>query len=209
MIPLYRPGASALHRTPAGVKLAAVMVVGVAVALWRESPWVAAAAWAVVLGGFLLAYPAAGGAVQLLKRVWELKWLVVLIAVPQLIFLAPGEAVITTARILAVVLLAGLFTLTTKVSAVMDLVLAGFGPLERLGLGRLGLSADRVALAMSLTMTAIPTVFGFYGEIREARRARGAKTGPLGVVSMTTPLLVMTLKHAEETAEALTARGVR
>lgn len=209
MIPLYRPGVSALHRTPAGVKLAALVSVGIAVALWRDSPLVAAAAWAVVLGGFLLAYPGAGGAVQLLVRVWALKWLVVLIAVPQLIFLAPAEAGITTARILAVVLLAGLFTLTTKVSAVMDLVLAGFAPLERMGLGRLGLSADRVALAMSLTMTAIPTVFGFYGEIREARRARGAKTGPFGAVKMTTPLLVMTLKHAEETAEALTARGVR
>ena len=145
----------------------------------------------------------------MLRRLWSLKWLVLLIAVPQLIFLAPTEAVITTARILAVVLLAGLFTLTTKVSAVMDLVLAGFAPLERLGLARVGLGADRVALAMSLTMTAIPTVFGFYGEIREARRARGARTGPLGVVRMTTPLLVMTLKHAEETAEALTARGVR
>lgn len=209
MIPLYRPGASALHRTPAGLKLAAVVMVGVAVALWRDSPWVAAAAWAAVLGGFLLAYPGAGGAVQLLKRLWALKWLVVLIAVPQLIFLSPSDAAITTARIVAVVMLAGLFTLTTKVSAVMDLVLAGFAPLERLGLGRLGLSADRVALAMSLTMTAIPTVFGFYAEIRQARRARGAKTGPFAVVSMTTPLLVMTLKHAEETAEALSARGVR
>lgn len=209
MIPLYRPGTSALHRTPAGIKLAALVVVGVAVALWRESPWVAGAAWAVVLCGFLLAYPGAGGARQMLRRIWSLKWLVLLIAVPQLIFLAPTEAVITTARILAVVLLAGLFTLTTKVSAVMDLVLAGFAPLERLGLARVGLGADRVALAMSLTMTAIPTVFGFYGEIREARRARGARTGPMGVVRMTTPLLVMTLKHAEETAEALTARGVR
>lgn len=209
MIPLYQPGISALHRAPAGLKLAVLVAVGIAAAVWRDSAWTAAAAWTVVLGGFLLAYPRANGVVQMLGRLWALKWLVLLIAVPQLIFLAPSEAVVTTARILAVVLLAGLFTLTTKVSAVMELVLAGFAPLERLGLGRLGLSAERVALAMSLTMTAIPTVFGFYAEIREARRARGAKTGPLGVVGMTTPLLVMTLKHAEETAEALTARGVR
>lgn len=209
MIPLYSPGGSPLHRTPAGAKLAALVVVGIAVSVWRDSLWVAAAAWVMVMCGYLLAYQRGRGAAELLRRIWALKWLVLLIAVPQLIFVAPPEAAITTVRITAVVLLAGLFTLTTRVSAVMDLVLVGFRPLERLGLGRLGLTAERVALAMSLTMTAIPTVFGFYTEIREARRARGAKLGPAGVVGATTPLLVMTLRHAEETAEALVARGVR
>ena len=209
MIPLYQPGVSALHRAPAEAKLAALVLTGVAVAVWRDSPWVAAGAWALVVCGFVLAFPGATGMGQLLRRLWLLKWLILLIAVPQLIFLTPDQAMVTTARIIAVVLLAGLFTLTTRVSAVMELIVSIFGPLERMGLGRMGLTAERAALAMSLTMTAIPTVFGFYGEIREARRARGAKTGPGGVVGMTTPLLVMSLKHAEETAEALAARGVR
>ena len=209
MIPLYNPGSSALHRAPAGAKLAALVAVGIAVSIWRDSPWVAAGAWAILLCGYLLAFRRGRGVVELLLRVWTLKWLVVLIAVPQLIFVTPPEAVITSARIIAVVMLAGLFTLTTRVSAVMELVLLGLRPVERLGLGRLGLTAERAALAMSLTMTAIPTVFGFYREIREARRARGAKLGPGGVVSATTPLLVMTLRHAEETADALVARGVR
>lgn len=209
MIPLYQPGSSVLHRTPAGAKLAALVILGIAVAIWRDTLWAAAAAWTVVLVGYLLAFPRFSGARQLLVRLWRLKWLILLIGLPQLVFLSAAEAGITAARILALVLLAGLFTLTTQVSAVMDLVMAGFRPLERLGLGRMGLSAQRIGLAMSLTMTAIPTIFGFYSEIREARRARGAKTGPGGVVSMTTPLLVMSLKHAEETAEALAARGVR
>ena len=209
MIPLYNPGSSALHRAPAGAKLAALVAVGIAVSIWRDSPWVAAGAWAILLCGYLLAFRRGRGVVELLLRVWTLKWLVVLIAVPQLIFVTPPEAVITSARIIAVVMLAGLFTLTTRVSAVMELVLLGLRPVERLGLGRLGLTAERAALAMPLTMTAIPTVFGFYREIREARRARGAKLGPGGVVSATTPLLVMTLRHAEETADALVARGVR
>ena len=209
MIPLYSPGVSALHRTPAGAKLAALIAVGVAVSIWRDSPWVALGAWTIVLCGYLLAYGRLRGVTEMLIRLWTLKWLVVLIAVPQLIFVTPPEAAITSARIIAVVMLAGLFTLTTRVSAVMELVLLSLRPLERLGLGRLGLTAERAALAMSLTMTAVPTVFGFYREIREARRARGAKLGPGGLVSATTPLLVMTLRHAEETAEALVARGVR
>lgn len=209
MIPLYSPGTSALHRAPAGAKLAALVAVGVAVSLWRDSLWAAAGAWAMVLSGYLLAHQHRRAVGELARRLWSLKWLVLLIAVPQLLFVEPAEAALTTARITAVVLLAGLFTLTTRVSAVMDLVLLGFGPLERMGLGRLGVTAERVALAMSLTMTAVPTVFGFYGEIREARRARGTKGGPGGVVGATTALLVMTLRHAEETAEALAARGVR
>lgn len=209
MIPLYSPGTSALHRAPAGAKLVALVAVGLAVSIWRDSAWVAAGAWAMVLCGYMLAFRRWRGAAELLRRLWALKWLALLIAVPQLIFVPAPEAVITSARILAVVMLAGLFTLTTRVTAVMELVLLGFRPVERLGFGRLGLTAERVALAMSLTMTAIPTVFGFYGDIREARRARGAKQGPGAVVSTTTALLVMTLKHAEETAEALVARGVR
>lgn len=209
MIPLYSPGASALHRAPAGAKLVALVAVGLAVSIWRDSPWVAAGAWAVVLCGYVLAFRRWRGVAELLLRLWALKWLVLLIAVPQLIFVPAPEAAITSARILAVVMLAGLFTLTTRVTAVMELVLLGFRPVERLGFARLGLTAERAALAMSLTMTAIPTVFGFYGDIREARRARGAKLGPAAVVSTTTALLVMTLKHAEETAEALVARGVR
>src|SRR5690625_1465070 len=122
MIPLYSPGSSALHRAPAGAKLIGLVLMGIGVALWRESPWAAAGAWLAVLCGFLLAYPRAVGAGRLLARLWGLKWLIVLISVPQLIFLTPAEAGLTTARIVAVVLLAGLFTLTTKVSAVMELV---------------------------------------------------------------------------------------
>jgi len=187
----------------------ALVAVGLAVSIWRDSVWVAAGAWVIVLCGYVVAFRRWRGVAEMMRRLWRLKWLVLLIAVPQLIFVPAPEAVLTSARILAVVMLAGLFTLTTRVTAVMELVLRGFRPVERLGFGRLGLTADRVALAMSLTMTAIPTVFGFYEDIREARRARGGRQGPGAVVSTTTALLVMTLRHAEETAEALVARGVR
>ncbi|WP_300342296.1 CbiQ family ECF transporter T component [Nesterenkonia sp.] len=209
MIPIYRPGSSALHRMPAGAKVAVLLAAGIAVALWRDSPWVAVAAWALAAVGYVLAFGARAGAAQLAVRMWRLKWLVLLIAVPQLLFLTAGEAAITTARILAVVILAGLFTLTTRVSDVMELVLRLVRPAERLGLGRWGFTAERAALAMSLTMRSVPVIFGFYQEIRRARQARGARTGPAAAAAMTTPLLVMTLQHAEETGEALAARGVR
>ncbi|WP_044495970.1 energy-coupling factor transporter transmembrane component T [Nesterenkonia massiliensis] len=218
MIPLYCPGASLLHRMPAGAKLLLLLAVGIVVSLWRESLWAPALAWGLVLLGYLLVRQrAAAGVLEaagnglwvLLRQLWRLKWLVVLVAVPQLIFLEPSTAALNTARILAVILLAGLFTLTTRVSDVLELLSRGLLPLERAGLGRLGLTAERLSLAMALTMRSVPVVFGFYRETTEARRARGASTSPAAAVSMTTPLLVMSLRHAEETAEALAARGVR
>lgn len=207
-----------MHRMPAGAKLLLLLAVGIVVSLWRESLWAPALAWGLVLLGYLLVRQrAAAGVLQaagnglwvLLRQLWRLKWLVVLVAVPQLIFLEPTTAALNTARILAVILLAGLFTLTTRVSDVLELLSRGLLPLERAGLGRLGLTAERLSLAMALTMRSVPVVFGFYREIIEARRARGASTSPAAAVSMTTPLLVMSLRHAEETAEALAARGVR
>lgn len=209
MIPLYWPGHSLLHRTPAAAKLAALLVVGIMVSLLRGEPWVAVGVWGVVLAGYLAAFRPHRGLGHLLRRLWSMKWLVVLIAVPQLLFLPVDEASITTARIIAIILLAGLFTLTTPVSEVMDLVLSVMRPLERIGLGRIGVTADRVALAIALAMRSVPVVFGFYSEIRQARAARGASTGPAAAAGMTAPLLVMTLRHAEQTAEALAARGVR
>lgn len=216
MIPLYRPGSSAVHRCPAWLKLVMLLVLGVTVALWRDHWWVAAAAWCAVGVGYLLAGRGSGiftvlwqGLTDLGQMMWRLKWLAVLILIPQLIFREGDEAAITTLRILAVILLAGLFTLTTRVSDVLDLLLAILRPLDRMGLGKCGLTAERAALSMALTMRTVPTVFGFYAEIRQARQARGATTGAGGVVSMTTPLLVMSLRHAEQTAEALAARGVR
>ncbi|WP_022873262.1 energy-coupling factor transporter transmembrane component T family protein [Nesterenkonia alba] len=209
MIPLYRPGRSPLHRIPAGVKLLGLLLLGIIAAVFGATVWVTAGAWVVVVAGFLLAHPGTTGLCALAARLWTLKWLLVLIAVPQLVFLTVEEAVVTTARVVAIILLAGLVTLTTRVSDVMELIRRGVTPLEQLGLARLGVTAERLSLAMSLTMRSVPVVFSFYDQIREARRARGVKPGLGSTVGATTPLLVMTLKHADETSEALVARGMR
>lgn len=216
MIPLYRPGTSMVHRCPAWLKLVLLLVLSVTVALWRDDWRVAAGLWCVVVLGHLLAGSGPGvftvlrqGIADLGRMMWRLKWLAALILVPQLIFRDGEEAAMTTLRILAIIALAGLFTLSTRVSDVLDLLLLLLYPLDRLGLGKRGLTAERAALALALTMRSVPTVFGFYSEIRQARQARGVSTGAAGVVGMTTPLVVMSLRHAEQTAEALAARGVR
>ncbi|GAA1103059.1 energy-coupling factor transporter transmembrane component T family protein [Nesterenkonia jeotgali] len=202
MIPLYRPGTSLLHRLPVGAKFLGIFLAALIASMFRESLGVLLVIWAASLLGFLLAGIGVRG---LLAQLWRLKWLVVVLSVPQLIFLTPAETSYNVARVLAVVLLASLFTLTTATSEILASFERVLRPLDPL-LRRLGLSAERISLALSLTIRSVPVILSFYAEIREAQRARGMRPTPRGTVL---PLLVMSLRHAEETAEALAARGVR
>lgn len=201
MIPLYRPGDSALHRMPVGAKFLCIFAAALAASLFRENLWVLLTIWTAVLSGYLLAGMGLRG---LLAQLWRMKWLVVVLTVPQLIFLTPEETSFNVSRVLAVVLLAALFTLTTATSDILAACERALRPWDR-PLRRVGLSAERISLALSLTIRSVPVILSFYAEIREAQRARGMRPTPRATVL---PLLVMSLRHAEETAEALAARGV-
>lgn len=202
MIPLYRPGRSILHRMPVGAKFLVIFVAALAASLYRENLWVLLTIWATVLVGFICSGLGLGG---FAAQLWRLKWLVVVLVVPQLIFLTPTEAGFNVSRVLAVVLLAALFTLTTATSEILGTCERVLRPIDP-QLQRVGLSAERISLALSLTIRSVPVILSFYTDIREAQRARGMRPSPRATVM---PLLVMSLRHAEETAEALAARGVR
>lgn len=198
VIPLYRPGSSPLHRTGVTTKFLAVFIIALAVSLQRENPWVVLTAWVLVSLGHL----AAGvGLKGLVRQLWRLRWILVILTVPQLIFLPPDTAALNVTRVLAVIMVAGLFTLTTRTSDILATFEYILAPL-----GRMGLNTSRFSLALSLTIRSVPVILSFSAQIREALRARGRKVTPKALVM---PLLVMSLRHAEETAEALAARGVR
>lgn len=198
VMPLYQPGTSVLHRAGVGTKFLLVFALALGVSLQRENLWVVLTAWAVVVLGHLLAGVGVPG---LLRRLWGLRWILLILTVPQLIFLEPQTAMLNVARVVAVIMVAGLFTLTTRTSD----ILAGFDR-ALAPLGRLGVDTSRISLALSLTIRSVPVILAFSGQIREALRARGRRVTPRALIM---PLLVMSLRHAEETAEALAARGVR
>lgn len=198
MIPLYRPGSSLLHRTGVGTKFLVVFLLALAISWQRENPWVVLAAWLVVVLGH---FAAGVGLKGFLRQLWRIKWVLVIITVPQLIFLPPEAAALNVSRVLAVIMVAGLFTMTTRTSDILSTFERGLAPL-----GRLGVNTERFSLALSLTIRSVPVILSFSSQIREALRARGRKVTPKALVM---PLLVMSLRHAEETAEALAARGVR
>jgi biotin transport system permease protein len=196
VISLHRPGSSLLHRLPAGVKLAVLAVAALLVSLWPHTPLTATLAFAAVFGMFLLG---GFGPSVWAGQLWGTRWIVVLVAGSQLLFNGPEEALTATVRVVSVVLLAGLLTLTTRSEDLLDALERMLRPLRRIGV-----DSQRVAFTLSLTIALIPVIAGFARRVREAQQARGVRLGPRAIV----PLLVMSLRHADEVADAMTARGV-
>jgi biotin transport system permease protein len=121
--------------------------------------------------------------------------------VPQLIFLGPEAAGANTARVTAAVLLAGLLVLTTRVTDLLDAVERGLRPLERFRF-----DSERAAVLLTVTLTTVPVLARLAQEVRDAQRARGARPG---LRLFAVPFLILSLKHADQLGEALSARGVR
>ncbi len=196
MIQLYVPAESLLHRLPAGAKLLLLAAAALAVSLLPPDGFVVTACAIAVCA----LYPLARLPWRVLgAELWRLRWLVLVLGVALGVFASPSIAWVSTTRVVALVLLASLLTLTTRMGDLLDVLRRLLRPL-----GRLGADPAAAALAVSLTITMIPVVAGFAAELREAQRARGVRLGVRGVV----PLMVRTLRHADVVGEALSARGL-
>jgi len=196
LLGLYVPGASILHRAPAGAKL--LGLVGLAVVSQLLGLW-----WqrCLLLIGVLLLYPLArigvGFALRQLRSLW---WVLATIAVAQLVLAGWQLAVSVVATIVLLVLAAGLVTLTTTTTALSDVVVSVLGPFRRFGV-----APERVGLLLALSIRAVPVVLGLAEQIRDAQRARGL---PIRPRAFAVPLLVRALRHAQQLGDALIARGL-
>lgn len=197
MISLYRPGHSWLHRAAAGPKLLIVMALALAFSLSPANPWLLGGEVAVVAAGYLVA---GLGVREIGVQVYRLRWLMAFVLLGQVFFLPGLTVAANIVRVVAVILLANLVTLTTRTEALIDAIERALSPLRRLRV-----NPSRVALMLSLTITTIPVIAGFAAQIREAQRARGVPVSPL---TFAVPLLIMALKHSDDLADALTARGI-
>lgn len=102
-------------------------------------------------------------------------------------------------RLLLMVLVADLVTMTTMMSALMDAV----EPLFRL-LRPLGVNSRKIALSVALVLRFIPVLMANWRAREEAWRARSRRRVPLRMVVL---FLIETLRLADRVAEALDARG--
>lgn len=196
MISLYVPGSSVLHRLRAGVKLTGFALLAVMLSLVPPS-WATAA---VLLVLPLLAFALAGLRWRLLLA--DLRVLAVLLAfliVTQLVFLTPVQAATNTARVISLVLLAQVITRTTAMQGMIETAERLFSPFRRFGV-----RPERIGLALALALSSVGQLSASIRQVREAQRSRGAALRPW---SWVVPVLVLSLKHADDVGDALVARG--
>ena len=198
MLSLYRPGTGLLHRMPAGPQAIALAVVMLALSFLPSTWWAAVLALAMPPLGYAVAGLGPG---TLLHQVFALRWLLAITLGVQLIVLAPEAALANTTRVLATILLASLLVLTTRITDLLDAVEKLLAPTARWGL-----DPARASLLLGITITTVPVLARLGAGVGEAQRARGSRAS---LSRFVVPFLVVSLKHADELGEALTARGVR
>ncbi|NGP06215.1 energy-coupling factor transporter transmembrane protein EcfT [Rhodococcus sp. 14C212] len=194
---LYHRASSPLHRAPAGPKLLITAVLIVALTVWMRQPWQVPVAGVVVLGLYLLARIPPRPALRQLR---PLLWMLVVIAAFQVLLAGWERAVVVCGQLLVAVALAALVTLTTRVSDMLDAIVAGLGPFRRVGV-----DPERVGLVLVMTVRAVPMLGGIVAQVTEARKARGLG---FSLRALAVPVVVGALLTAEAMGEALVARGL-
>lgn len=195
MIGTYHPGDSALHRAPAGVKL--VVLSGLlAVLLVGRGSWVLAAVAGLTVVGFVVAGIPPGLAWTQLR---PLRWFLPILVLLQGFLSGWASAALFGSALLVSVAAAALLTLTTRITALLDVIGRLVAPLRRVGV-----DPDRVALTLALTIRCVPLLVALVTEVDQARRARGAGRS---LRALAAPVVIRALRTADEFGDALAARG--
>ncbi|MFI7705337.1 energy-coupling factor transporter transmembrane component T family protein [Nonomuraea sp. NPDC049480] len=192
----YVPGASPLHRLPAGAKLAG-LAAACTVLVLLGSPAALAGAAAVVVGLYALSRV---GVAAAWAQVRPVRWFAAALFGLQWIVVDLEGAAVTTLRVVLAVALAGLVTITTRTSAMLATLERCLAPARFAGL-----DPFRVSLLLSLTIRSVPVLTGLATRVREAQRARGVERS---LRAFAVPLVVGALRHADALGEALSARGL-
>jgi biotin transport system permease protein len=194
-IALYHPGRSLLHRLPAGAKMLG-LIGGIVVLTLLDHPWQLGVAAVVIALLYAVALIPARVA---WRQLVPLRWILLFVVVLQVILAGWERAVMVGGGLLLSVALAALVTLTTRVTAMLDLCRKLLWPFRR------WIDADRVGLALALTIRCVPLLASIIGEVTEARKARGAG---FSITALGAPAVVRALRTADQIGEALVARGV-
>lgn len=165
------------------------MLVLIAISIWGRTLFGSIA----IAAGFLVLFALTGfGVGELLRQLWQLRFILVILVLPQLLFAGVERGTYNTVALVSGIMLAGLVTLTTKTSEIVELI-------QRITRSR------SFALLIALSINSIGIVLGLAKNIVEAGRARGVRTNP---VRQIVTLFVVSLKFADDYAESMAARGI-
>ena len=196
MAGLHQPGDTVLHRMPVGAKVLGLAALSLAIVVVRDVR-TAPVFLAVTLALAALARVP-------LRSVWRAaRSVLVLAAVAgafQWWWYGAEKAVETFLDLLSLGLAALSLTATTSVNEMVDALARWARPLRLVGI-----SPDRVALAVALTIGALPGTIAVAHETRDAARARGLERNPRAYLS---PFVIRVVARAHESGDALHARGI-
>ena len=195
IIGLYVAGDTIIHRTHPGLKLLLLLVISTGVFI--ADTWLALGiATALVALGYVLAGLKPYHAWRALRPVLAI---FAVLFVAQLYLADVWLAAYVVLRFAVLILAATLVTLTTRVSELVDGLMAG------LAYAPSWVPREKIALAVAMTIRFIPRLRLQFSEIRDAQRARGLDRS---IVALLVPLIVRTLKDADDIARATEARSV-
>ena len=195
---LYVEGNSAMHRLSPRVKLVSLAIVSVVLFISENIALLSVAVLLAAIICRMVGMPMAEG----LRRLRPIFLTIAVVALFNLIFNPWHDALVTLLRLTALMLLAAAVTATTTIAQFIDEVTALARPLERTG----RVQADDIGLAIGLVLRFVPEILGRYQAIHEAHRARGLKIRPTTLLA---PLIILTLRDADNVAAAIDARGIR
>ena len=190
----YLPGSSPLHRAAAGHKFLALMIL-CALAFVVDDLFFSVGLAAIALLGYIV------GGIPLALAWRQIKPILFFLGIIFLIELLVADwlqAEHITIRFFALIVMAVLVTLTTRASDMFAALDSALRPLRQLGV-----NTGKISLALSLAIRFVPLMAATAREVREAQRARGVDKNPL---ALAVPIIVRTLKMADDVAAAIDAR---
>ncbi len=193
---LYVYGTSVVHKASFLVKFIGLLLLSTLL-LTFPNLWLSIGALVGVLVLFKLANFKITTVLQQTKPIFP--FLVLLFAF-QYFFADLTLAIISTTRLLALLLFASLLTLTTKKSSVI------IDTIEKhlYFLRHLKINPKKVGLAISLTLRFIPVLAMITQEIKEAQKVRGLEKS---IVAIAVPVIIRTLKMADDISAAIESRA--
>ncbi|EQC01092.1 energy-coupling factor transporter transmembrane protein EcfT [Photorhabdus temperata] len=191
----YDPGSSLVHRISPGFKIISLIILGTLLFIVPRIDLSIAALTGIVLL-YLLARIS-------LKTAWaQLRpavWIFALIFIVQVFLHHWTAGVLVVIRLASLLLLASLVTLTTRSSDMIDALEKGLWWLYYFRI-----NPGKVSLALSLALRFIPVLASITEEVREAQKARGLDKS---VIAIAVPVIVRTLKMADDISAAIEARS--
>lgn len=192
---LYVPGHSPLHRAHPAFKLALLLVYCTTLFAVTHPVTLGIGAGLVGIGYALGGLKPQHAWLALRPAIYVLA----IIFAVQLWLQDLSFATYIVLRFVCLLLAASLVTYTTKASEFIDGIMAA------LRYAPVWVPKAKIALAMSLVWRFIPMVRGVFDEVREAQSARGLGRN---MTALFVPIIVRTLKSADEMAEAIQARSL-